>query len=71
MGSASGIIARMGGTNAIVRDCYNTGAIKSTGTATNGNSNAAGIVATCTIAAGGGMTIEKLFLFERRRKVTE
>lgn len=58
MGSASGIIARMGGTNAIVRDCYNTGAIKSTGTATNGNSNAAGIVATCTIAAGGGMTIE-------------
>lgn len=58
MGSASGIIARMGGTSAIVRDCYNTGAIKSAGTATNGNSNAAGIVATCTVAAGGSMAIE-------------
>lgn len=58
-GSAGGIIGRMGGTNGgTIRDCYNTGTIKSTGTVTNGNSNAAGILATCTLAAGGNMTIE-------------
>lgn len=57
-GSAGGIIGRMGGNNATIKDCYNTGAIKSTGAVTNGNSNAAGILATCTIVAGGSMIIE-------------
>lgn len=57
-GSAGGIIGRMGGNNAVIKDCYNTGTIKSTGTVTNGNSNAAGILATCTVIAGGTMTID-------------
>ncbi|MBB4034407.1 hypothetical protein GGR21_000292 [Dysgonomonas hofstadii] len=57
-GSAAGIIGRMGGNSATIRDCYNAGSIKSTGTVTNGNSNAAGILATCTVAAAGTMTIE-------------
>lgn len=58
-GSAGGIVGRMGGTvSTVIKDCYNAGMIKSTGTVTNGNSNAAGILATCTVSAGGDMTIE-------------
>lgn len=59
MGSAAGIVARMGGsTLSTIIDCYNTGTIKSSGTVTNGNSNAAGILATCTMAAGTNLSIE-------------
>jgi hypothetical protein len=62
-GSAGGIVGRMGGANATtatIRDCYNTGTITSMGTAVNGNSNAAGILATSTFPAssGGVLTIE-------------
>ena len=48
----------MGGTNSTIKECYNTGTIKSTGTVANGNSNAAGILASFTSAVGTSMTIQ-------------
>jgi hypothetical protein len=46
-GSAGGILGRLGaGMALLIKDCYNRGNVTSVGKVTNGNSNAAGIIAT-------------------------